>query len=140
MYSRSRMMNAEERYAGNVPPVYGGNRFYGGGEREISTQDVRVATFEEGIPVEYEAPPKASAVRTALSDEQTEMCGVCQNDTPDTKSPDQPKESESRSDRLLSLFADREELLLLGLLILLLCEQERSPDVIVILLLLLAIR
>lgn len=139
MYSRNRMMSAEERYGGNVPPVYGGNRFYRSGEGEIRAEDVRAAVPEEGIPAAYEAPPKTSAVYEP-PEEESAVSEICESDFLDTKSPDPPKEEEARPLRLASLLGDREEMLLLGLLILLLCEEERAPDVIVILLLLLTIR
>jgi len=143
VYSRNRSGRLEPRYAENVPSLYGGSRFYrqetAGDPSEIRPEDVRAAVSGEGTPVQYEAAPKIQPVPEV----------PCETETP----PDDPtkgsdctaKEDAAAAERkkpeglLASVFADPEELLLLGLLLLFCLENERCVDVIVILLLLLIV-
>lgn len=114
MYSRSRQ---EERYRGNVPPLYGGSHF-------------RYERQEEGVRADVE-PGLRAAVR---AEEKTPAPAAQKDAAPCSGTPQRHE--------LPALFSGigQEELLLLALLLLLCAEHDRAMDVIVILLLLLGIQ
>lgn len=146
MYSRSVKVRADERYASNIPPVYGGSRFYR-------------TPPGDGIAVQYEArsvPPVQTEERTAeppcappLAEvsEPCEACDPCRAEEP-------PAEEICAENGQLSLArkeghgnflqsfieGDKEELLLIAVLLLLCGEEERAGDMIAILLLLIILR
>ena len=135
MYSRSRMHTAEQRYAENLPPVYGGSRFYRGASAPpAELTPIRDTTPAGGIPVEYTVRPA----------EEPEVSPPQEADMP----ADVPLEQEAacaarpvREGGLSALLSgDSEEILLIVLILLLGGEAERAADVIVILLLLLTVR
>lgn len=141
MYSRNRNISAEERYAKNIPPVYGGSRFYRG-------------AGTDGIAVQYEAKPRETAREEAVC-EQAPICEVVPADVSESvceptedcppcteEKPAPPCEKEEKTGGFLQslLSGEQEELILITLLLLLCGEQERSVDMIVILLLLLIVR
>lgn len=140
MYSRNRAVHSDTRYAENVPSVYGGSRFYRqepvGLPAEIRTEDLRAAGAD-GIPVQYEVPPEIPAAEP-IWEESAEECSCLPEEEP-TETACTEKPPQKPEGFLSSVFADPEELLLLGLLLLFCLESERCVDVIVILLLLLII-
>lgn len=157
MYSRNRVNAAEQRYAENLPPVYGGSRFYRGTSAAPRDDAPRretepAMTPAVGIPVEYAVrpggpPDTPRAVREDVScpAEGGEECAssVLFEETP-REDPDAPAKCASKPSReggLASLLTgDSEEILLIVLILLLGGEAERAADVIVILLLLLVVR
>ena len=100
MYSRNRA-RPEERYAENVPSLYGGSRFYRQ-EPEIRMEDVRAAA--EGTPVQYEAVPRIQA-QAPLAEENSTAC-ICES--AEEAMPEEPKKPEGP---LASLLGEPEELL-----------------------------
>lgn len=132
MYSRSRGMTAETRYAENIPPVYGGSRFYRGtsappAEESRRRETVPTATPDGGIPVEYTVRPA----------EETEIF----TPPPEAVTADVSAAEPVHTGGLPAFFTgDAEEILLIVLILLLGGEAERAADVIVILLLLLTVR
>ncbi len=149
MYSRNRNGSAEERYAKNIPPVYGGSRFYRG-------------TAGGGIAVQYEAKPRETVPQEAAcevadvpeispADVPESVCApkvspapcvqdVCQPIAEEKADP--PCAKQEKAGGLLQSFlsGEQEELLLIALLLLFCGEQERCVDMIVILVLLLIVR
>lgn len=119
MYSRSRQ---EERYRGNVPPLYGGSHF------RYERQE------ESGVRASVE-PEARAAVKT---EEKPEGCASL----PAPGTPPERSEKPDAHRGLPELFSGigQEELLLLALLLLLCAEHDKSMDVIVILLLLLGVQ
>ena len=131
MYSRNRMNAGEERYRGNLPPIYNGSRFRLPPQEEV----IAAAEAEVGASV-----PVLSAEKYAES-------GTIAEDSEEPKEPKEPQESGEPgkalppAGRTAGLFCGigQEELLLISLLLLLGAEQRHSMDMIVILLLLLAV-
>ncbi len=141
MYSRSVKVRADDRYANNIPPVYGGSRFYR-------------APPADGIAVQYEArrvpePPSEAEEITAeaqgalllcQTDDTDESDASCEPACADACPP--PPQTKDRLGTFLHSFidGDKEELLLIAVLLLLCGEEERAGDMIAILLLLIILR
>ena len=136
MYSRNRNASAEERYAKNIPPVYGGSRFYRG-------------AGGEGIAVQYEAKPRQETAPEEIAceallptepEESDRTEAAC--DLIDRTREEMPcGKKETAGGFLKSIIGgEQEELLLIALLLLLAGEGEHASDMIVILLLLLIVR
>lgn len=161
MYSRNRVSAAEQRYAENLPPVYGGSRFYRGAvpavKERIPTLEAEPAvTPAAGIPVEYEVRPgrerdipqaeeggTSPEVWDTAMPEQGESVPVssCTESVREEQVGAGHAMKASRDGGLASLLSgDSEEILLIVLILLLGGEAERAADVIVILLLLLVVR
>ena len=123
MYSRNRMEAGEEKYTGNIPPLYSGNRFsYPRREYDRSDRGRREEESVSSISSEYQ---------TAQEKEEIAAEGISEPAIVDL-----PEQSE-RSGLLAGI--GQEELLLIALLLLLSAEHERCMDVIVVLLLLIGI-
>ncbi len=123
-------MTAEMRYADNVPPVYGGSRFYRGTAAPPPETEAPAATPDQGIPVEYTVRPSEESEtpppqEIPPADEPSETCAAAPVHTGGLPA---------------FLTGDAEEILLIVLILLLGGEAERAADVIVILLLLLTVR
>lgn len=155
MYSRNRTAAAEVRYADNVPPVYGGSRFYRGVPQENPTkrreEDVRPADPDGGIPAHREARTVFPASVTDCAEEPMPECPKAGEDpvcAAEEEAVSRPTASDAdarecggrREGFLPALLGDSEEILLIVLLLLLTGEKERSSDVIFILLLLMIVR
>lgn len=137
MYSRSQP--SDERYRENLPPVYGGSRFYRGGVKTKGDERAAPPLPEEGIEVLYEARPIPERVPVDTESGSEETAAVL----PLEKEKEEVAPAVTREKRegvLPALFQDPEEILLLALLFLLSAEGEHAVDVIVILLLLTVIR
>ena len=123
MYSRNRMA-PEEKYTGNIPPLYSGNRFsYPRRERSEGEYTQAEKTEMPPLPLAEPAEPMVEA---------TSADGGLP-DAPAEKLPGRPP----RPGGILEI--GQEELLLIALLLLLSAEHERSMDIIVVLLLLIGI-
>ena len=123
MYSRNRMAAGEEKYTGNIPPLYSGNRF-SYPRREYEGSD-RGRKEVEPVPIVL---PESQTV--------TEEMVVTEEVIRDPPIDDLSERSE-RPGWLSGI--GQEELLLIALLLLLSAEHERCMDVIVVLLLLIGI-
>lgn len=122
MYSRNRMAAGEEKYTGNIPPLYSGNRFsYPRREYEGSDHGRK-----EEVPAPS-APPESQTVQEEV---------IVTEETREPPTDDLPARPE-RPGWLSGI--GQEELLLIALLLLLSAEHERCMDVIVVLLLLIGI-
>lgn len=152
MYSRNRVMSAEQRYAENLPPVYGGSRFYRGTaavprEPRPERETEIAVTPAAGIPVEYTVrpggiPDAPLAEETCVPQEDAVPVLRAGEGTPDEhmEAPGRIEKS-AREGGLASLLSgDSEEILLIVLILLLGGEAERAADMLVILLLLLVVR
>ena len=158
MYSRNVRMGADERYAKNIPPVYGGSRFYRAPPPAEAKAPVRTA-HDAGIAVQYEARPKESvpieaefaeaaepstppwmedAVDPACADPCRDACEA----EPQIKQTAPPCEESARHGGFLQslVSGDQEELLLIAILLLLCGESDRAADMIAILILLIIVR
>ncbi len=159
MYSRNRVTTAEQRYAENLPPVYGGSRFYRGTpaasaavkESAPPRQTEPVVTPASGIPVEYAVRPGGGTdvpVWEETFSEAAEPVPVPEDAVPAARAAEPVREESgtppgkaAREGGIASLLmGDSEEILLIVLILLLGGEAERAADVIVILLLLLVVR
>lgn len=150
MYSRSRAVSTEERYADNIPPVYGGSRFYRAADTGVRAEvlvDRHTAPEKEDIFKESETDeirhcsdtdraevfdPAPSAQTVALS----ESCGGGADDCRG----DSAHSERSKLPVFSLLDMGSEEILLIVLLLLLCGEQDRPGDMIAVLLLLIVMR
>ena len=143
MYSRNRSVSADERYAKNLPPVYGGSRFYrGAGTEGIAVQyEAKPREIELAVPASPQVPADDAELPTCLAQEN-DTCEepLCLTDADEP--PPKPCEKHEKTGGFLQslLSGEQEELLLITLLLLLSGEQDRCVDVIVILVLLLIVR
>ncbi len=131
MYSRNRITSGEERYTGNIPPAYNGNRFSYARREHGGTPTY--PEKEDTVPVEPEVPDEESSMEETSAEEIPEEVALPPQPESRAETP-----SHGASGGFLSGIG-QEELLLIALLLLLSAEHERSMDIIVILLLLIGI-
>ncbi len=141
MYSRNVRTSTDAQYAENIPPVYGGSRFY-----RAPPQHTVAVQYE--VPIEKSAPPPVQAEEATpqkpappQAEEPAEAAlasAPCEQISPPLPL---PKPTSRILPSLTSfLEGDKEEFLLIAVLLLLCGEGERAADMIAILLLLILLR